>query len=512
MGMDSQRILELQAKRGAKRTVSEANKKSLETVVIDCRRYLQDRIDSYRNLEAEEKKNRIKQLILSYVMGTKNLSVEGFTNEDGRLDTNKLVDELVSNIQNRGILTAPLEDPSIYEIRANGKEIWVEQSGRCKPLTDENGNIVSFSNPEEQETIIRKLLGDVRLSAKYAVISTSTIEGFRIAATHSSALGSDPSLPGGDKYHAFVLRKFNKIKMDLSDIARKKTISDDMARFLAVMVSGGLTFFTCGPTASGKSTTNNAILQYVPYDTRVILLQNPSEIDLRFKDPSGRVINDVVHMEYIDKIEGAASPYDPTSENLNSQILRFSPTFVAYGEWRTNKEFKQGIQISQAGHPVNSTLHAENSKGAIQRILVAYMAASENEPADLALQNICEAVNIIIIQKIMRDGIRRVLQVSEILGVDPENPNQPEINDLYRLVTDGEPVIVDGRVVDIPCHHERVGTLSSRTVEKLKLEAVPLKKIDFLLEPVKEVPDKETYTGDVIREYAGRQSLKKETE
>ena len=74
--------------------------------------------------------------------------------------------------------------------------------------------------------------------------------------------------------------------------------------------------------------------------------------------------------------------------------MRFSPTFVCFGEWRSNEEFKLGIQIAQAGHPINSTLHAHTAEGAVTRIQTAYLAMSGNEPASLALKDITDVVDI----------------------------------------------------------------------------------------------------------------------
>lgn len=496
--MDKKRLLDMRSQRGAKVTASEANQKKIEWIVSDCRKYIQGRSEQYRNMELEERRDKFRNLIVSYAMDNKYL-VEGFVDDGGKTDTVKLVDKLVDSIQNYDFLTDAINDPAVNEIRGNGKELKIERLGRCYDLTDVNGRILSFESTEQQSTVLSKLLGDVRISRKDAVVNGRTMEGFRIAAVHSSATADDPTSPTADKYDIFVLRKFNKKKMDLSDIVRNKTMSDEMARLLSLMMEGGLTFFTAGPTASGKSTTNNAILQYAPLDTRVVLLQNPSEIDLRFKDETGRTYNDVIHLEYIEKENPA--PHDPTSINLMDQILRLSPTFVAFGEWRNPKEFKQGIMIAQAGHPINCTLHAENSEGVISRVVTAYLAESGNEPAELAVQEITSVTNLIIVQKIMRDGTRKVLQVTEVIGVDPANPHKALLNDLFIFKEDGEPTYdKQGRVKELPGHHVRVGKLSERTKRKLKLEGIAMSRVDFMLnEPAED--DVQTYTGENIRHY-----------
>lgn len=497
--MEIKDLLELQTQRGAKIAVGgDTTTKSLEAVTNDCRKAIEEQSDKYRDLGPEQKRESIRQIIIDFVMNNKPL-VKGYIDGENKPDTLKLVDKLVEDITDYGILAQAMLNEDIYEIRCNGKEIKVEIKGFVKDLYDKEGQIVSFSNPVEQEIIIRKLLGDVRLTPKDAIVNGRTIEGYRIACIHNSAISDDPMDPVGDKYHAFVLRKFRKSRMHLGEIVKFGTLSDNMARTLSLCTAGGLTFFTVGPTASGKTTTNNAILWSVPATTRTILIQNPSEIDLRFKDASGRVYNDVLHLEATEKDN--PTPQDATMRNLMDHTLRLSPTFVCFGEIRTNPEFKQCMKILQAGHPVNTTFHAESSDGAIKRFLTAYLAESGNEPSHLALGSVVGLVNMIIVQKIMRDGKRRIIQISEIVGVDPTDSEKPEINDLYIFDIDREPEYDEaGNVTQIHGTHKRVGKLSERTIRKFQLEGVAQSRYDFLLKEVTDT-EVETYTGKNIERY-----------
>lgn len=344
--MDQRKLLELQTRRGAKTIGYDTTTKTIEMVTNECRKQIEDQSEKYRDLNPVEKKDAIKQIIIDYVMENKPLVV-GYIDGENRPDTLKLVDKLVEDITDYGILTAAMMDENVFEIRCNGKELKVEIRGHVTDLLDKDGNIVSFDSPEQQEIILRKFLGDVRLTPKDAIVNARTIEGYRIAAVHSSAMSPDPNDPTADKYHAFVLRKFNKVKMTLADTVKKGSLSDNMARFLSLLPAGGLTFFTVGATGSGKTTLNNSILQSVPAGTRTVLLQNPSEIDLRFKDASGRMYNDALHLEAkdIDK----PSPNDPTMSNLMDHTLRLTPSFVCLGEIRSNLEFAQAVKILNAG-------------------------------------------------------------------------------------------------------------------------------------------------------------------
>lgn len=497
--MDIERLLKLQAQRGAKLTSGgDTSTTSFDNVMNECRKRIEEKSHTYRDLDSRKKKDAIKAIILDYVMETNPL-VEGFLDGDNTSDTVKLIDRLVQDITDYGKLTVAMESEDIFEIRANGKEIKVEINGTVGDLIDKEGNIVSFDSVEQQEIIIKKLLGDVKLTPKDALVSARTIEGFRIAAVHSSAMSPDAADPTAERYHSFVLRKFKKQKMNLAEIVRKKTLSDNMARLLTLCPAGGLTFWTVGPTASGKTTTNNAILLSTPATTRTVLIQNPSEIDLRFKDDTGRVYNDVLHLEATEKENPL--PTDPTMENLMDITLRLSPTFVCFGEIRTNREFKQCMKIMQAGHPINTTFHSESSEGAVRRFLTAYLSESGNEPSHLALATLTDLVNIVIVQKIMRDGKRRIIQISEVLGTKKDNPNAPEINDLYRYEIDRDPIYDEaGRIVEIVGQHKRVGVLSEGIREKFRLEGVPTSRYDFLLKEVNSA-EVETYTGKNIDKY-----------
>lgn len=497
--MDQHKLLELQTKRGAKAADGfQTDTKSIDAVINECRKQIEEKSDTYRDLAPDKKRETIKRIIIDYVMNAKPLVV-GYMDSEGRPDTVKLVDKLVEDITNYGILTAAMLDDNIFEIRCNGKELKVEKSGHVVDLTDKDGNIISFDSPEQQEIIMRKFLGDTRLTPKDALISTRTLEGYRIAAVHSSAISPDPNDPTADQYHAFVLRKFKKTKMNLSDIVKYHTLSDNMARFLQLCTAGGLTFITVGPTASGKTTTNNAILQSVPPTLRTVLLQNPSEIDLRFKDAKGRVYNDVIHLEARD-IENP-SPNDPTMKNLMDQTLRFSPQLVQLGEIRTNEEFAQALKILEAGHPLNTTYHAESDDGAISRFLTAYLATSVGEPASLALRTLTSLLNVIIVQKILKDGSRRIIQISEVVGVDPADENRPLLNEIYRYDITGDPEYdAQGNVKKIHGVHKRVGKLSPKAIHKFQLEGVAASRYDFLVRDVDE-SEVETYTGDNIDHY-----------
>lgn len=174
---------------------------------------------------------------------------------------------------------------------------------------------------------------------------------------------------------------------------------------------------------------------------------------------------------------------------------------MSLGEIRTNEEFAQALKILEAGHPLNTTYHAESDDGAISRFLTAYLATSVGEPASLALRTLTSLLNVIIVQKILKDGSRRIIQISEVVGIDPADENRPLLNEIYRYDITGDPEYdAQGNVKKIHGVHKRVGKLSPKAIHKFQLEGVAASRYDFLVRDIDE-SEVETYTGDNIDHY-----------
>ena len=153
--MNNKELLALQTKRSAKSGaggINVAESSTYESVLSDCRKFIEEHSAQYRDLYPAQKREKIKEIITDFVMDTKPV-VEGFKDESNLPDTQKLSNKLIEDILNYGILTNAMEDESVFEIRANGREIKVEKNGRVVDLTDNTGKIIRFDSPEQQEII-----------------------------------------------------------------------------------------------------------------------------------------------------------------------------------------------------------------------------------------------------------------------------------------------------------------------------------------------------------------------
>jgi pilus assembly protein CpaF len=336
------------------------------------------------------------------------------------------------------------------------------------------------------ERIISKLIGvsKVRLTPKIPMVNARTIEGYRVNATHAEI--SPYNMP------AFLIRKFNKKSITPEVMIKNETFSTNMFKLLSLIPKADLSWITVGPTGSGKTTLNEILVKEINPLSRIITIENPSEMRLIRREGNsehGRVINDVLQYESVPD-EDDSSP--ATMENLLINAMRQSPHWIGPGELRTPGEFATALRAAQTGHYFFTTLHAEGDREAIYRFLTAYLMAS-NEPAELALRNICNAVKFVIYQEKLADGTRKVTSISEILGSEGL---EPIINPIYKFVC--EDVLEEEgthKVLKILGRHVRVGKLSEKVQQSMLKAGIKKSRFKFLTEPPKD-SEKEVYEPD----------------
>ncbi|TYQ16052.1 UNVERIFIED_CONTAM: pilus assembly protein CpaF [Acetivibrio alkalicellulosi] len=430
-----------------------------------------------RESDPVRKREMTKSYIYEFVDSQKPI-VEGF-DELGDL---KLA--LINEITHYGPITKAMEDPTIDEIRANAPEqIFVETGG--KTLRWEH----NFNDREHMERIISKLIGvsKARLTPKIPMVNARTIEGYRVNATHAEI--SPYGMP------AFLIRKFSKKTITPEVMIRNESFSSNMFKLLSLIPKADLSWITVGPTGSGKTTLNEILVGEINPLSRIITIENPSEMRLIRREGDrehGKVINDVLQYESVPD-DDDSSP--ATMENLLINAMRQSPHWIGPGELRSPGEFATALRAAQTGHYFFTTLHAEGDKEAIYRFLTAYLMAS-NEPAELALRNICNAVKFVIYQEKLADGTRKVTSISEILGSDGL---EPLINPIYKFICDD--VLEEKgthKVLKILGRHVRVGKLSEKVQQSMLKAGIKKSRFEFLTKAPEE-SEKEVYEFDGLK-------------
>ncbi len=211
--------------------------------------------------------------------------------------------------------------------------------------------------------------------------------------------GREVSLEGS----SFTIRKFAEVPVSVTQVINFHTLSHELAAYLWLALENGMNTFVCGETASGKTTTLNAISAFIKPDDKVYTVENTPEVTMPHETWQHLVTRE------------AGKDTDVTYQDLLIASLRSRPNYIIVGEIR-GAEGAIAFQAMQTGHPVMSTFHAGSIKSMIQRLT--------GDPINVPIAFI-DNLNIGLIQMAVSHGgkfVRRVLSVTELEQYyEPEN-------------------------------------------------------------------------------------------
>lgn len=311
-------------------------------------------------------------------------------------DIIKLVADEISGY---GPLRDLMEDDSVSDILVNGPEqIFVERSG-CLEKVD-----TFFLSNQQLTEIARRLVSKVgrRIDDSQPLVDARLPDGSRL-----NVVIAPITLDGT----SISIRKFGKGKKTLGDLINYGSMDEMMANFLVITASCKINIIISGGTGSGKTTLLNALSQYIGETERIITLEDAAE--LRLIKPH------VVRMET--RMAGAEQQGMIPMRSLVINSLRMRPDRIIVGECRGEEAFEM-LQAMNTGHDGSmSTLHANSPRDAIARLESMVMMASASLPLMAIRRNISSAINLIIQVSRMPDGSRKVMNISEVMGMEGEN-------------------------------------------------------------------------------------------
>ncbi len=229
------------------------------------------------------------------------------------------------------------------------------------------------------------------------IIDATLPDGSRINIVY----GEDVSKRGSN----FTIRKFSAKPLSIFDVIGSNTMDYTMAAYLWIMIQEGMSLFVSGETASGKTTTLNAIMTFISPDSKVVSIEDTAEVQ-------------VPHKNWTREITRGANKGDNSSDvgmfDLLKAALRQRPNYIIVGEIR-GVEGAIAFQAIQTGHPVMSTFHAASVEKLIQRLT--------GDPINVP-KTYVDNLNLVIIQSAVRrpNGkiVRRILSINEIVGFNPQ--------------------------------------------------------------------------------------------
>ena len=356
----------------------------------------------------EEIKKSIRDRVLSGFDYSENISDEALTEEIYRcinLEAEKhfmpleLREEMQSavfgSIRGFDVLEPLLADESITEIMINGsRDIFIEKAGRLFK-TD-----LSFESEERLEDIIQQIVSGANRTVNEAdpIADARLPDGSRVNIVLPPVALDGPVV---------TIRKFARDPFDLEKLTAAGTVSKEAADALKVFVAAGYNIFLSGSTGSGKTTFLNALSDCIPADDRVITIEDSAELQI------GNIKN-LVRLEVRNKNSGECK--EITIRDLIRTALRMRPNRIVVGEVR-GVEAIDMLQAMSTGHDGSlSTGHGNSIPDMLDRLETMILMGTEI-PLIAIRKQISSALNILVHLGRLRDGSRKVLEISEVVGM-----------------------------------------------------------------------------------------------
>ena len=451
---------------------------SFEEYLSQCRVYLSSNLpEGYTkgNLDAKAKQSVLETLASEFV-DKHRIKVKGYTSKEGIVNAELLLTDVRDAITGVAVIREALDDPDVEEIQINDlKTVFIVRNGENIPFVDKNGRVMQFESNDDILILINKLIDDgtgniPQFTDGRPLLNAKTAKHqYRVNAVHPVANTICKS-PFNFPVTNITLRKFKEVHLTVNDLIVGRSVNEKMARFLRLLGRAEAKLFCVGPTGSGKTTLLRIIASEIPLNKRILLIQNPTEISFYERDEYGRLIRNVVHHEVF---EGTGdSKYAASMSNLISNALRETPSVIIPGEARDPEEFVQILRALKTGHRVLSTFHATDADDALDR----FADETGKLPKDIA-----KHIDIVISQFKFDCGDRRVMEISEIAGID--NSGKPIINTLFEFQYTGEVEIINGKK-KMKGEFKQVGRISKRLEKIFYKSEITKSEIEEFINPV----------------------------
>jgi pilus assembly protein CpaF len=221
------------------------------------------------------------------------------------------------------------------------------------------------------------------------------------------------------------IRKFARRRINFDTIVANGSSTLQMAKVLRLASAARLNIIISGGTGAGKTTLMNALSQTIDEGERIVTVEDAAELQLQ--QPH------VVRLETRPpNLEGKG---EITQRELVRNALRMRPDRLIVGEVRGAEAFDM-LQAMNTGHDGSmSTIHANTTRDAVTRIENMVQMGQPNLPLRAIRTQIVSAVDLIIQLERMRDGVRRISQVTEVIGLEGDVVT---MNDIFQFEYDGE--------------------------------------------------------------------------
>jgi pilus assembly protein CpaF len=311
-------------------------------------------------------------------------------------EKSRLFDQIAAEILGYGPMQPLLEDDTITEIMVNGyKNVYIERGGKLFRVP------ITFEDDEHVMRIIERIVAPLgrRVDESSPYVDARLPDGSRV-----NAVIPPVSLVGP----VLTIRKFSKNPIQMDKLIEFGTITQEAVTFLKACVEGKVNIVISGGTGTGKTTLLNILSGYIPADERIITVENAAELQLRQ--------DHVVTLESRpSNIEGKG---EITIRHLVVNALRMRPDRIVVGEIRDEAALDM-LQAMNTGHDGSmTTAHSNSPRDTISRIETMVLMAGMELPVRAIREQISAALELVVHQERMRDGSRKVVNITEVAGME----------------------------------------------------------------------------------------------
>jgi len=347
-----------------------------------------DELKKHDNLDDYEQEQYIDAIALNYF--NKNCD------DLSEAEKISIVEQLKDEVTGYSVLTPLLEDEDITEIMVNGpKQIYVEKSGKIV-LSQ-----YTFESNEHVRQVIDKIITPLgrRIDEGSPMVDARLPDGSRLNAIIPPLALNGPTI---------TIRKFAKKRLGIDDLIKYGSLSPQMAYFLDLCVKARLNIFISGGTGSGKTTLLNVLSSFIPDDERIVTIEDAAELQLQqphVLSLESRPMN----------VEGKG---EVMIRDLVKNSLRMRPDRIIVGEVRSSEALDM-LQSMNTGHDGSlATGHSNSPKDMLRRLETMVLMSSIDLPSRAIREQMASAIDIIVQQNRLRDGSRKITEISEITGME----------------------------------------------------------------------------------------------
>jgi pilus assembly protein CpaF len=332
----------------------------------------------------------------------------------------RLAQDLEFEILGLGPLEPLVRDNSISDILVNRyDEVYIERAGRLE-LTP-----IRFRDNAHLMKIINKIVSNIgrRIDESSPMVDARLPDGSRVNAVIPPLALSGPILS---------IRRFMVMRPNMEEILSRGSLTQEMAEVLEAVVMGRLNILISGGTGSGKTTLLNILSTYLGQEERIITIEDAAELQLQKKNVVGLETRPP-------NIEGKG---EVTQRDLVRNALRMRPDRIIVGEVR-GPEVMDMFQAMNTGHEGSmTTIHSNSPRDALLRLETMISLAGYQIPQNALRHLISSSLDVIIQLARHTDGVRRVISISEITGMEGDVIS---LQDIFRF--DRRGVTTEGGVL-----------------------------------------------------------------